>query len=212
MRDLSLENPIRSIREVSHDLTGRRRLRLASGREMSALEIQEAYLERVERFVEANDPDPEAKEVVERWKEILEQLADDPFELDRELDWVSKYHLVEAYRNRHDLPLAHARVAMIDLAYHNVARERGLFYVLQRRGSAKRLFDDEDIDAAKTQPPERTRAALRGRFIRHAKARRRDYTVDWVHLKLNDQAQRTVLCKDPFRYQDDRVDKLIASM
>ena len=59
---------------------------------------------------------------------------------------------------------------------------------------------------------ENTRARLRGEFIRRAQERRRDFTVDWVHLKLNDQAQRTVLCKDPFRSVDERVEKLIASM
>ncbi len=212
MRDLTLENPIRSIREVSHDLTGRRRLRLANGREMSALDIQEAYLERVERFVNASDPDPKAKDVLRRWKEVVEAIAADPFRLVGQLDWVTKYELIEAFRARHDLPLASPRVAMVDLAYHNVARDRGLYYLLQRRGKVERLFADAEIVAAKTNPPARTRAALRGRFIRHAKARRRDYTVDWVHLKLNDQAQRTVLCKDPFRSEDDRVDKLIASM
>lgn len=212
MRDLTLENPIRSIREVSHDLTGRRRLRLANGREMSALDIQEAYLERVERFVNASDPDPKAKEVLRRWKEVVETIAVDPFRLAGQLDWVTKYELIEAFRARHELPLANPRVAMVDLAYHNVARDRGLYYLLQRRGKVERLFGDAEIAAAKTNPPARTRAALRGRFIRHAKARRRDYTVDWVHLKLNDQAQRTVLCKDPFRSEDDRVDKLIASM
>ncbi|MDP8960545.1 MAG: Pup--protein ligase [Actinomycetota bacterium] len=212
MRDLTLENPIRSIREVSHDLTGGRRLRLANGREMSALDIQEAYLERVERFINASDPDPNAIEVLRRWKEVIETLAVDPFRLVGQLDWVTKYDLIEAFRIRHGLPLAHARVAMVDLAYHNVARDRGLYYLLQRRGKVERLFGDGEITAAKTNPPARTRAALRGRFIRHAKARRRDYTVDWVHLKLNDQAQRTVLCKDPFRSEDDRVDKLIASM
>ncbi|MDP8931848.1 MAG: Pup--protein ligase [Actinomycetota bacterium] len=212
MRDLTLENPIRSIREVSHDLTGQRRLRLANGREMSALDIQEAYLERVERFVKASDPDPKAIEVLRRWKEVVETFAVDPFRLVGQLDWVTKYDLIEAFRVRHGLPLAHARVAMVDLAYHNVARDRGLYYLLQRRGKVERLFGDGEITAAKTNPPARTRAALRGRFIRHAKARRRDYTVDWVHLKLNDQAQRTVLCKDPFRSEDDRVDKLIASM
>ena len=61
-------------------------------------------------------------------------------------------------------------------------------------------------------PPETTRARLRGAFIKAAKAKNRDYTVDWVHLKLNDQAQRTVLCKDPLRSVDDRVDKLIESL
>lgn len=61
-------------------------------------------------------------------------------------------------------------------------------------------------------PPQTTRARLRGDFIRRAQEQRRDFTVDWVHLKLNDQAQRTVLCKDPFRSVDDRVEKLIAGM
>jgi proteasome accessory factor A len=212
IRDLTLENPIRAIREISHDLSGRRRVRLANGREMSALDIQEAYLERVERFVDANEPDPEAKRVVDAWSDVVTQIAEDPMRLGRQLDWVAKYELVEGFRLRHDLPLAHPRVAMVDLAYHNVARERGLYYVLERRGKVERLLDDDEVEAAKTEAPATTRAALRGRVIRQAKARRRDYTVDWVHLKLNDQAQRTVLCKDPFRHEDERVDKLIASM
>ena len=71
---------------------------------------------------------------------------------------------------------------------------------------------DGDIDAAVDIPPQTTRARLRGEFIKRAKERKRDYTVDWVHLKLNDQAQRTVLCKDPFKSRDERVEKLIASL
>ncbi len=213
MRDLTLDNPIRAIREVSHDITGKRRIRLANGREMSALEIQQSYLERVERFVASTqDADEEAKRVLARWREVLEQLVDDPLQLRRELDWVAKYHLIEAYRSKHDLPLSHPRVSMLDLSYHNVTRARGLYYLLERQGRMRRELDDAEISHAKEHAPPQTRAALRGRFIRQAKARRRDYTVDWVHLKLNDQAQRTVLCKDPFRAEDERVDKLIASM
>jgi proteasome accessory factor A len=213
MRDLSLDNPIRAIREISHDVTGTRRVRLANGREMSALEIQQAYLERVERFVESNqDADEHAKHVVTEWRSVLEALVDDPMSLGRQLDWVAKYRLIESYRAKHDLPLAHPRVAMLDLSYHDVTRTRGLYYLLERQGRMQRILHDEDIALAKEEPPAETRAALRGRFIRQAKARRRDYTVDWVHLKLNDQAQRTVLCKDPFRFEDERVDKLIASM
>ncbi len=213
LRDYTLENPIRAIREISHDVTGTRKVRLTSGLEMSGLELQEAYLERVERFVQADDDTDEAtKDVVTRWRYVLEQLADDPLELHRELDWVAKYRLVDAYRRRHDLPLAHPRVAMLDLAYHDVTRERGLYYLLERQGRVERVLDDEAIEHARTNAPSDTRAALRGRFIRAAKEKRRDFTVDWVHLKLNDQAQRTVLCKDPFAFEDERVDKLIASM
>ena len=71
---------------------------------------------------------------------------------------------------------------------------------------------DLDVFEAKSRPPQTTRARLRGEFIKRAQEKRRDFTVDWVHLKLNDQAQRTVLCKDPFRAHDERVERLIASM
>ena len=75
-----------------------------------------------------------------------------------------------------------------------------------------RAARDIDIFEAKSVPPQTTRARLRGEFIRRAQERRRDFTGDWVHLKLNDQAQRTVLCKDPFRSTDERVEKLISGM
>jgi proteasome accessory factor A len=103
-------------------------------------------------------------------------------------------------------------VALLDLQYHDINRDRGVFYKLQNRGLVERICDDADIDTAIDTPPQTTRARLRGEFIRRAKERKRDYTVDWVHLKLNDQAQRTVLCKDPFKSQDDRVERLIASL
>ena len=83
---------------------------------------------------------------------------------------------------------------------------------MQDAGLVERTCTDADIDEAVETPPQTTRARLRGEFIRRAKERKRDYTVDWVHLKLNDQAQRTVLCKDPFQSRDERVEKLIASL
>ena len=76
----------------------------------------------------------------------------------------------------------------------------------------ERIANDDAIDEAMLTPPQTTRARLRGAFIKRAKERKRDYTVDWVHLKLNDQAQRTVLCKDPFKSRDERVERLIASL
>ncbi len=212
MRDLTLDNPIRAIREISHDMSCRRRVRLVGGREMSALEIQQEYFERVANFIGHTDSDPETDRVLAEWGRVLQTLADDPMKLSRECDWVAKYQLVEDYRRRHDVALSHPRVAMLDLQYHDVSRRRGLYYLLQRRGKVDRVVTDEDIDIARGTPPQTTRARLRGEFIREAKRKRRDFTVDWVHLKLNDQAQRTVLCKDPFRYADERVDKLIASM
>src|SRR5690606_18528147 len=89
---------------------------------------------------------------------------------------------------------------------------RGLFNLLQRHGRAARVATDLEIFESKVRPPQTTRAKLRGDFIRAAQQRGRDFTVDWVHLKLNDQAQRTVLCKDPFRSVDERVERLMESI
>lgn len=212
LRDMSLENPIRAIREISHDMTCRRRVRLANGREVSALEIQSEYFERALKFASRHELNPIEKQALTMWEHCLEGLERDPLSLDTEIDWVIKYKLIEAYRARHGLDLGDAQVALVDLQYHDIDRNRGLFYRMQRRGLVERICDDHDITRAMEFPPETTRARLRGEFIRRAKERRRDYTVDWVHLKLNDQAQRTVLCKDPFKAHDERVDKLIESL
>jgi proteasome accessory factor A len=212
MRDMSLENPIRAIREISHDPTCTRPVRLANGRELSALQIQSEYLERAIRYAQHHDLSPQEKQALDMWEHVVTGIERDPLSLDRELDWVVKYRLIEAYRRRHDLPLSSPEVALLDLQYHDISRERSVFYRLQRRGMVDRVVTDADIEEAVEQPPQTTRARLRGEFIRRAKERKRDYTVDWVHLKLNDQAQRTVLCKDPFKSHDERVDRLIESL
>jgi proteasome accessory factor A len=213
LRDMTLDNPIRAIREVSHDMTGRSRVRLANGREMSALEIQWEYLNRAKDFTEKNGVDPVSLRVLEMWERALTAIEDGNLDkIAREIDWVTKYQLIERYRAKHDLPLSAPRVAQLDLAYHDVHRGRGLYYLLQKNGAVDRVTTDLKIFEAKSIPPQTTRAKLRGEFIRKAQEKRRDFTVDWVHLKLNDQAQRTVLCKDPFRSVDERVEKLIAGM
>ncbi|HTR95831.1 MAG TPA: Pup--protein ligase [Trebonia sp.] len=213
LRDMTLDNPIRAIREVSHDMTGRSRVRLANGREMSALEIQWEYLNRAKDFTEKNGIDPVSLRVLEMWERALTAIEDGNLDkIAREIDWVTKYQLIERYRAKHDLPLSAPRVAQLDLAYHDVHRGRGLYYLLQKNGAVDRVTTDLKIFEAKSIPPQTTRAKLRGEFIRRAQEKRRDFTVDWVHLKLNDQAQRTVLCKDPFRSVDERVEKLIAGM
>jgi proteasome accessory factor A len=213
MRDLTLENAIRAIREVSHDMTGRRRIKLANGREASALEIQLEYYAKARDFVQRRGTDATAERVLDLWERTIKAVeSGDLGIVEREIDWVTKYQLIERYREKHDLPLSSPRIAQIDLAYHDVSRRRGLYYLLERKGAVERVTTDLRIFEAKSVPPQTTRARLRGDFIKRAQEKRRDFTVDWVHLKLNDQAQRTVLCKDPFRSVDDRVEKLIASM
>ena len=212
LRDMTLEDPIRAIRDISHDITCTQTVALQNGREASATEIQSEYLTRALRYAESQGlPDQEMK-ALEMWQHCMTAIEQDPLSLDRECDWVIKHHLVESVRSRHELSLADPKIAMLDLQYHDVSRERGIFYRLQARGAVERIVTDEAITVATEQAPQTTRARLRGEFIRKAKERRRDFTVDWVHLKLNDQTQRTVLLKDPFKAYDERVERMIEAM
>ena len=217
MRDLTLENPIRAIREISHDPTGTRTVRLANGRELTSLQIQGEYFEKARDFADrqgySDDPGSVVSRTLELWERTLKAVeTGDLSQVEHDIDWVIKLRLIERYMAKHDMALADPRVAQLDLAYHDITRSRGLYYLLERHGRITRLTHEPEVLEAKSVPPQTTRARLRGEFIRRAQERRRDFTVDWVHLKLNDQAQRTVLCKDPFASVDERVDKLIASM
>jgi len=216
MRDFTLENPIRAIRDISYDLSGRKPVKLANGRQMGALEIQEEYFNRAVSHAKREgwlEESPVLARAAELWERTLQAVRQGtPEVIDTEIDWAIKQRLIDRYRAKHDMGLHDARVAQLDLAYHDVSRQRGLFYLLQRNGQVARVTDDVRVFEAKTVPPQTTRAKLRGDFIRRAQERRRDFTVDWVHLKLNDQSQRTVLCKDPFRSTDERVSRLIESM
>jgi len=212
-RDFTLDNPIRAIREISHDLTGRRQVRLAGGREASALEIQREYYARAVQHVETHGGTPATHQVIDLWGRALDAVEQQDFSgIDTEIDWAIKHRLVERYRSKHNLVLSDPRIAQLDLAYHDIRRGRGVFDLLQRKGLVRRITDDGEIELAKDTPPQTTRAKLRGDFIAAAQQAGRDFTVDWVHLKLNDQAQRTVLCKDPFRSVDERVERLISSL
>ncbi|HEX9259428.1 MAG TPA: Pup--protein ligase, partial [Acidimicrobiales bacterium] len=142
LRDMTLENPIRAIREISHDITCRRTVRLANGREVSALDIQREYLDRALRYADVKGFSPLETKALEMWEHCVTTIETDPLKLDREVDWVIKHQLFEAYRARNDLALGHPKIALMDLQYHDVFRPRSLYYKLQDRGLVERMATD----------------------------------------------------------------------
>ena len=208
-KDWSLQSPVQAIRDISHDLTLKEPLKLKDGRTITALQLQMDYLEHAIRYLDTIDPDPITKDIVARWQYTLEKLAEDPMQLNRELDWVIKRELIETFMSRHKLSWRDPRISLMDLQYHDIRPHRGLYYLLARRGMVERITTDEAIERAKHFPPQTTRARLRGEFIRQANLKGKDYRVDWVYLKLNDPERETILCKDPFQSHDDRVERLI---
>lgn len=214
LREFALENPMRAIREISHDITGQAPVTLANGRVVTAIDLQEEYLGKARDFVFTQHPSSTVyASVLDLWERCLRAIREQDYGLiDREIDWAIKWRMIERYQTKHQLSLADPRIARLDLAYHDISREHGLYNLLHQRGLVASVVAEVDILEAGALPPQTTRAKLRGDFVRAAQQARRDYTVDWVHLKLNDQAQRTVLCKDPFQNVDERVERLIEAM
>src|SRR5207344_2037035 len=124
-------------------------VRLANGRELSALDIQREYLDRAKRYADTKGVSPLEEKALEMWEHCVTGIERDPLSLDREVDWVIKHRLIEAYREKHDLPLSHPKVALMDLQYHDVSRDRCVFYKMQDRDLVERMCSDVDIETAK---------------------------------------------------------------
>ena len=212
LRDYTLAQPMNALRDVSMDLYSEHPVRLLNGRELTALELQEDLCERAELYVQSHNLPDDLQKVVRMWRQVLTQLRKDPMELYRSIDWVTKYRLIEQLREREQIGLTHPKVNLIDLLYHDTDRQRGLFYRLEGKDQIDRMITDQQINDATITPPQTTRARMRGAFVKRANEKNRDFTVDWVHLKLNDQLQRTLMLKDPFRSHDDRFDRLLHSL
>ncbi len=163
--DLTLATPVASLHEVSRDLTCAQHVRLADGRRMTAVQIQWEYLDRGKKYVEQEDPTPANAELLIRWEAILSALESEPLSLHRELDWVAKYRLLEGYRERDALEWSDPKLRLIDLQYHDVRRDRGLYHRLEASGKVERIVTDAEVERAVLEPPEGTRAYFRGRCI-----------------------------------------------
>ncbi|MDN6438464.1 MAG: proteasome accessory factor PafA2 family protein, partial [Corynebacterium nuruki] len=129
--------------------------------------------------------------------------------VDTEIDWVIKKKLIDAVAGRGNLEITDPRLAQIDLTYHDINPDRGLFHLLARRGRAATLVTDDEVATAATTAPATTRAAVRGRFLAAAEHSARQTTVDWTRLKVNGDGGGELLLPDPFDNTGDGVDDLI---
>jgi proteasome accessory factor A len=164
-----LRDPVAAIKDISRDLTCRRKARLDDGREMSPVEIQREYWERAARYVEGRVGEPGYEvdaDVVRTWGLLLGKLAEDPLQLGRELDWVIKYTWVSAFRERHKLGWDDHRVMMLDLQYHDVRPNVGVFHRLQKAGRVHRVVSPDAVIHAIGNPPPDTRAYFRGMCLK----------------------------------------------
>ncbi len=211
-RGLALEDPVRAIKEISHDVTCKRRVKMKWREQaFSAVEIQRAHLELALEYYQSRERSAEVADLLQKWQYVVDRLAEDPLSLNRELDWVIKHELLTSSITREGCAFDDPRAFRLDVEYHDIKRTRGLYYRMVGGGLVNRVCTEWEIERAMTTPPQTTRAKVRSDFIKFANEKNKSYDVGWSYLKLDDRYGRTILCKDPFKPWDPRVDELIGS-
>ena len=178
---------------------------------MNAVQLQWEYLEHAKKYVEREDDTPENREVVERWESVLGALETDPSTLHRELDWVAKRRLLQAYRDRDGLEWNDPKLRAIDLQYHDVRRDKGLYYRLEAAGKVERLTTDDEVDAAVMEPPIDTRAYFRGRCISKYPDAIAAASWDSLIVDTGADALQRIPMREPLRGTKAHVEDLLAS-
>jgi Pup amidohydrolase len=207
--DFSLVNPVAGIHDVSRDVSLTVQVALTDGRKMTALQLQWEYLELARKYVDREDDTPENREVVERWESVLRGLESDPRTLSAQLDWVAKLRLLEGYRERDGLAWSDAKLRAIDLQYHDVRRDRGLYHRLAHSGKVERLTTDEEVERAIMEPPEDTRAFFRGRCISKYPDAIAAASWDSLILDTGRDALQRIPMREPLRGTRAHVEELL---
>jgi proteasome accessory factor PafA2 len=207
--DLTLVNPVSALHGISRDPSCTVPVQLMDGRRLSAVQLQWEYLEHAKKYVEQEDPSAENEAVVARWEDVLTGLERDPMDLHRELDWVAKYRLLDGYRERDGLAWSDPKLRLIDLQYHDVRRDRGLYHRLEAAGKVERLTSDEEVEAAVMEPPEDTRAFFRGRCISRFPEAIAAASWDSMIFEVGGEALQRVPMREPLRGTRTHVQQLL---
>jgi len=207
--DFSLVNPVAAIHDVSRDVSLTTQVSLTDGRKMTALQLQWEYLELARKYVDREDDTAENREVLERWESVLRGLETDPRTLSAQLDWVAKLRLLEGYRDRDGLAWSDAKLRAIDLQYHDVRRDRGLYHRLAHSGKVERLTTDEEVQRAIMEPPEDTRAFFRGRCISKFPDAIAAASWDSLILDTGRDALQRIPMREPLRGTRAHVEELL---
>jgi Pup amidohydrolase len=161
----AIAQPVKTLHAVSHDLTCRAPFELSSGRTATPIAIQWHYLEHAQKYDRDGGAPAWAPEILALWERVLVGLEEDPMTLDGVVDWVTKYRLLSRYVERDELAWDHDKLKLIDVQYHDVRQDKGLFNKLASAARVERLVSDQEVQHAITNPPDDTRAYFRGRCL-----------------------------------------------
>jgi proteasome accessory factor PafA2 len=209
--DLSLAEPVAALRAVSHDSSCRSAITLADGRTATAVEVQWEFLDWARKYLAEQEPDDVTADVMARWEQTLAALEVDPMTLDRQLDWVAKKKILDAYRSRNGLDWDDPKLALVDLQYHDVRADKGLYNRLVSQGRIETIVGEDEVTRAVTEPPRDTRAWFRGRVLKKFSSDITAASWDGIVFDVGGETLRKVPMMEPLKGSREATEELIAS-
>ncbi len=207
---ISLQDPVDATWRVSHDIELREPLALSSGGSATPVEIQYQYLEWLAKYAESALGEQVWSDVLGEWESILADLESDPTSTADRLDWTAKHRLLQAYAERDELEWTDHKLRALDLQYHDVRPERGLYHRLVGRGNLRRLFTDSQVEAAAAEPPARTRAYFRGRCVAQYPESLVAANWDSLVFDIGEETLKRLPMMEPLRGTEARVGRVLA--
>lgn len=178
-----LRDAVQAIREISRDTRLKNKIRLRDGREMTAVQIQREYLNAAVQYCASRSVDEVTRDILEKWTQVLDKLEEDPMQLSRQLDWVIKKELLVSYMEKKRCDWKDPRIAMMDLQYHDLRLDRGLYHALERRNYVETIVTKNDVLHALDTPPEDTRAYFRAMCLK--KFSKEVYAASWSTIMFD---------------------------
>ena len=159
------EDPVETLKEISRDQDFTWLVALRSGKTISAIDIQEQFLDAARKRYRGQDE--ETDWVLDQWETVLTDLRSDYRKLVGRVDWASKLWLLDSFREAEKVEWDDPWLKSLDLEYHNLHPDKGLYFGLLEAGKVPRVTTDKAVELAQTQPPRNTRAFGRGELVRH---------------------------------------------
>lgn len=209
--DLSLAEPVSALRAISQDPTCKVRITLAAGRTITPVDLQWEYLDWTKKYLADKEVDEVTAEVVTRWEQVLAGLESDPMELAGQLDWVAKLSMIRAYQDHHGLDWWDPKLALVDLQYHDVRTDKGVFYKMAAQGQIESLVSEEDIRRAVMKPPGDTRAYFRGSVLRKFSSDITAASWDGIMFDTGAETLKKVSMMEPLKGTESATRRLIES-
>jgi proteasome accessory factor A len=163
--EVNLQNPVGVVKDISHDLDLKKVYVTTNGKEFSAIDVQEWYLEKSKLYLSQHGYDDNSRQVIDFWEQAIAGLRNKKEDLADRIDWIAKLNLIKKYQEKNELTIEDDLIKSLDFKYSEITSDDGIAQVLKRNRLLKEYVNSMEVQIAISEPPTDTRAWFRGKTV-----------------------------------------------